>query len=566
MSISLTPKQSREIACKNFHFMVGGVVKGQFDRQKVFDHFDELSCLLIVEKTNESEDQDYDLFNILLTVSGNMREERSTIDRMVRDLFGDEVSITHLGLKHVSSAIKTFSDEALVFKGCLTNSFSDSIKRKLYARSLNGRQVNILDPFVQANSGQLRFIEQTVEAIQRPLPIVNRLFPFKYKLDENGRPKKFGNWRDIVVAFLNDWIRNGWQHKKKHLCLYGVSNSGKSTLCNALLGNYEHQNFPIGINDSKFAFDRWNPSLYTHCLVHEFDFSKIDSTTWKIALEGLPFKMNRKHKTGVDGAIQVPFIFLCNDKPKAMEDPALFNRIQFVECISEECDKIASIDDYLEVDTSFTDHKLTPEIKHYFPIGALKFPVCSYNEPVGEKEPAKKPTRSITIDSDSGFSHLSSRTEFSDGFSRESEDFLNDHKLFKARVALARCSSTPKISESNVELKRDIEDEEDDERFGKKFKEKPTSSECVENEIITLERVFKSADGNSLIIFKPLNQVNQCKAIVPYSDTESTHEPIVEQVEDKEVEEQEESSSEVVFPILESVLEDVEARLFENRE
>ena len=70
-----------------------------------------------------------------------------------------------------------------------------------------------------------------------------------------------GNWRDTVVAYLNNWISNGWQHKKKHFCLHGVSNADKSILCNALLGRYENKNIPIGINELKFAFDRWSPIL-----------------------------------------------------------------------------------------------------------------------------------------------------------------------------------------------------------------------------------------------------------------------------------------------------------------
>lgn len=282
--------------------------------------------------------------------------------------------------------------------------FSDSIKRKIYAKTLNGKKIDILDPFIQSNAGQIKFIEDTVEALKSP-KIVNRLFPFKYHLTHNGLEKKFGNWRDDVVEFLNDWIYNGWHHKKKHLCLFGQSNAGKSTFCNALLGNYEHQNFPIGLNDSKFAFDRWNSSLYTHCIVHEFDFSKFDINTWKIALEGLPFKINKKHRTGTDGAIQVPIIFICNERPKAFENPAILNRIKFVECSAIDEEKIISIEDFIYVDVYFSEHKLTPNVKRFFPIGSLTFPVSSYNsEPVEKKENLK---RSFSFESDSGFSSTS---------------------------------------------------------------------------------------------------------------------------------------------------------------
>lgn len=282
----------------------------------------------------------------------------------------------------------------------------------MYARNLEGRSIDILDPFIQSNSGQISFIERTVEAIRNPAPTVNRLFPFKYHLSIDGKEKKFGNWRDRVVDYLNEWIRDGWHHKRKHLCLFGESNAGKSTFCNALLGNYDHQNFPIGINDSKFAFDRWNPKLYTHCIVHEFDFTKIDSNTWKVALEGLPFKINRKHRTGIDGAIQVPFIFICNENPCTYIDRALINRIEFVECKTCENEKINDIADYLSVDFNFSQHKLTPEVKKFFPIGSLLFPTADYNSDLkvnmdlheNKKEYEPKQSKSSCEDLDTGFS------------------------------------------------------------------------------------------------------------------------------------------------------------------
>lgn len=77
----------------------------------------------------------------------------------------------------------------------------------------------------------------------------------------------------------NEKIRNGCHHKRKHLCLYGESNAGKSTFCNASLGikiTCDHKNFPIGIYDTKLEFDRLNPNLYTHCIVHEFEFHLLE--------------------------------------------------------------------------------------------------------------------------------------------------------------------------------------------------------------------------------------------------------------------------------------------------
>ncbi|RMZ94146.1 hypothetical protein BpHYR1_050355 [Brachionus plicatilis] len=406
-----TPKKSREISCKNFFFTVSNVEKDSFTSGQLFSAFEELCELLIVEKDISNELSDS--FNTLLTTKNGQRKDRLFVEQVVFELFGSNVCITYLQFKHLSTVIKSFSDEFLVFKGCQINEFNDGIKRKLYARNIDGNKIDILDPFIQSNSGQLSFIERTVEAIRNPAPIVNRLFPLKYQLDSNGQEKKFGNWRDEVVEYLNGWIINGWHHKRKHLCLYGKSNVGKSTFCNALLGNYDHQNFPIGINDSKFAFDRWDPKQYTHCIIHEFDFTKIESSTWKVALEGLTFKINRKHRTGIDGAIQVPFIFITNEDPSSFIDPALTNRIQFVKCISSINDKINDISDYLRVDHNFTEHKLTPVVQKFFPSGSIKFPTEYYNRDMNVSVPIIKhniishsadKSNSLSDDFDTGYS------------------------------------------------------------------------------------------------------------------------------------------------------------------
>ncbi|CAF1030958.1 unnamed protein product [Brachionus calyciflorus] len=88
--------------------------------------------------------------------------------------------------------------------------------------------------------------------------------------------------------------------------------------------------------------------------------------------------------------------FFFNERPKAIDDTTLFKRNQIVKFISDENDKINNTGDYLEVDTIYKDHKITPEIKHYFQIGALKIPVWSKNELIGEKETTKT-KKSITM-------------------------------------------------------------------------------------------------------------------------------------------------------------------------
>lgn len=47
--------------------------------------------------------------------------------------------------------------------------------------------------------------------------------------------KKFGDWRDIVIEWWNDWTRNKYCPKRPQLYLVGKSDSGKTSFITALL-------------------------------------------------------------------------------------------------------------------------------------------------------------------------------------------------------------------------------------------------------------------------------------------------------------------------------------------
>ena len=49
--------------------------------------------------------------------------------------------------------------------------------------------------------------------------------------------KKFGNWRDKVVDWYNDWVVNGFCYKKKQLYLFGKQNTGKTYFVRFLMGS-----------------------------------------------------------------------------------------------------------------------------------------------------------------------------------------------------------------------------------------------------------------------------------------------------------------------------------------
>ena len=48
--------------------------------------------------------------------------------------------------------------------------------------------------------------------------------------------RKFNYLRDVVKDWINSWVISGYSKKKKHLYLYGKSNTGKSFFINKLIG------------------------------------------------------------------------------------------------------------------------------------------------------------------------------------------------------------------------------------------------------------------------------------------------------------------------------------------
>lgn len=66
-----TPKTSREISCKNYFFCVSNVEKDSISPKQLFDDFEDLCELLIVEK--DSLNNSTDSFNILLTTKNGER-------------------------------------------------------------------------------------------------------------------------------------------------------------------------------------------------------------------------------------------------------------------------------------------------------------------------------------------------------------------------------------------------------------------------------------------------------------------------------------------------------------
>ena len=87
-----------------------------------------------------------------------------------------------------------------------------------------------LDRFVVENKSQHEWLKQIHSDIRSQFKNAITHKPYIIK-------RRFGNWRDRVVDWYNNWVQNGFKNTKKHLFLYGPSDTGKTSFISYLMGN-----------------------------------------------------------------------------------------------------------------------------------------------------------------------------------------------------------------------------------------------------------------------------------------------------------------------------------------
>lgn len=181
-------------------------------------------------------------------------------------------------------------------------------------------------------------------------PLANRVPKFRpvyYCVGEKA------TWQDYVIAWWNDWVVNGFRHRKNQLYLWGPSNFGKTTFVENLLKMctiknnenfydaddendddlFEAYIFRPSAKNQKYAFQDWDRSKFNVCIIDDFHVSHFDLCDLKKAIAGEYFVTFSKCDTPKKAIMQVPVIFISNfDAPK---DSSYFNDDGLIE-INEE--------------------------------------------------------------------------------------------------------------------------------------------------------------------------------------------------------------------------------------
>ena len=187
------------------------------------------------------------------------------------------------------------------------------------------------DPFVLNRPSMFSLLKECHESVRTNMLIENIQQMRLYEKQEGG--VQLTAWQLKIVNWWNDWIVNGWRHKKPQLYLYGRTNTGKTHFVNKLLQRciqtvnndaipdpeaYLEQIFCPVANDKRFAYQEFNREIHTCTLIDEFDINQYDPSSFKKFIAGEPFLSDVKCSKAKRIVARMPMIFISNlEPPKA---------------------------------------------------------------------------------------------------------------------------------------------------------------------------------------------------------------------------------------------------------
>lgn len=236
----------------------------------------------------------------------------------------------------------TKSDTNPLFKGII-----DDTKLSFYYNAINWAEntaeFDCADPFVMHHPQYYKLLERVHSSVQNKKRIkrLKKWLPYYKPL----LPCQQGTWQEKVIDWWNDWIINGYKHKKKQLFLWGGSNTGKTRFIRNLIKTsynqqhnqpsqsindendiddsdaeeeeYESQIFCPLANEKRFAWQDFEPNLFNLVLIDEFDINEYNLTELKKVLAGESLIANRKGQSSRKFKLKMPMIIISNVRPPA---------------------------------------------------------------------------------------------------------------------------------------------------------------------------------------------------------------------------------------------------------
>jgi hypothetical protein len=227
-------------------------------------------------------------------------------------------------LKYISK-----EDTSLLFKGIgIEEQFSFYYSAHKWANSIE--EFDVSHPFVLKYPQYYKLCKEVFLQVQRVKG---------YRLEITLRPyfwcssgtRNIINWQTEVVLWWNDWVINGYSHKKAQLYLYGESNIGKTTfifdLLKASINPMEETNEDFYQNyifnptpyEQKYAFQTYIPKKHLLMVIDEFNVSEYSLSDLKKCLAGEQFMSNIKQDSPQPICVRKPQIIISNHPPPSSD-------------------------------------------------------------------------------------------------------------------------------------------------------------------------------------------------------------------------------------------------------
>ena len=190
--------------------------------------------------------------------------------------------------------------------------FSESNRLFNWAKKNINNKFSLNDPFVQRSRFSAARLKQYQDEFNSTYHV-----PFKLKPVEIG---PFNDWRDEVIKWFNDWINEGWYHKRLQLLLVSKPNCGKTVFIRDVLFRQGRSDavpseaILIPERKTPFAWQKANPAYQAVVFCDEFEPKHYNTELLKIILQGDAFTPNKKHIiSGDDICLRIPMIFVSNN-------------------------------------------------------------------------------------------------------------------------------------------------------------------------------------------------------------------------------------------------------------
>jgi hypothetical protein len=169
----------------------------------------------------------------------------------------------------------------------------------------------------------------------------------EFKLYRISLQKPFGDWRDLIVQWWNQFVDFGYSNKFPALYLYGCSNTGKTYfLRNFILKDIkQNQIFVPSQSNVDTAWASWSEGIHAVGLVEEFKLSVLGTKNAErlsdlIAGKGffIPFKNEMMFVKG-----RIPLIYTSNVSLECANgklDPEIASRFLQIDSNGKSCKRI----------------------------------------------------------------------------------------------------------------------------------------------------------------------------------------------------------------------------------